>query len=181
MPTAAQRTKASIGRLRRRTESAQDAAFRFELFRQSRVGGEYFSFLPSEMRQMVLRQQFLAQDAGYRGAFPDARFEIVEYDARPVGRIVTARVPEAIYILDMAMLPEWRSRGIGSAILQEIGDLARAAGIAMRFDVLLSNHAALRLFQRLGFKPVARSEVFMTMEAPALAFDESNLSRSAPQ
>jgi len=79
------------------------------------------------------------------------------------------RPPDALFILDVAILPDWQGRGIGAKMLREICEAARGAGVATRLDVFHSNGAALRLFQRLGFESVARSEVFMTMEIPAPA------------
>jgi ribosomal protein S18 acetylase RimI-like enzyme len=168
-PTGRRDSEAPGGRLRRRAETAQDADFRFELFCRSRPENEDFSFLPSDIRQTFLRQQFLAQDAGYRADLPDARFEIIECGGDPIGRIVTVRTPDALFILDVAILPDWQGRGIGAKMLREICEAARGAGVATRLDVFHSNGAALRLFQRLGFESVARSEVFMTMEIPAPA------------
>jgi ribosomal protein S18 acetylase RimI-like enzyme len=166
-------SEASAGRLQRREETPPDGDFRFELFCRSRPNDEDFSFLPSDIRQTLLRQQFLAQDAGYRADFPNARFEIIECDGQSVGRVVTVALPDSLFVLDVAILPDWQGRGIGATILREICASAGRDGLAARLDVLVSNAQALRLFRRLGFEPVARSEVFMTLESSPVRASET--------
>jgi hypothetical protein len=95
MSTGRQRGNAfPAGQLRRRTERASDEAFCFRLFCQSRSPGEDFSFLGPPLRDRLMRQQFAGQSASYRTQYPNARFEIVEWDASPIGRIITGRTPE---------------------------------------------------------------------------------------
>ncbi len=44
--------------------------------------------LPPPLRDSILRMQFNAQTSGYRGQYPDARYDIVELDGEPIGRVV---------------------------------------------------------------------------------------------
>lgn len=155
------------GALRRRDEEPADTAFRYELFCQSRPIGEDFSFLDAAMRETLLRQQFHAQTAGYRADYPAARHEILEMEGRPIGRVVYERGPEAILIVDLAFLPEWRKHGLGARMLSEIGEEARAAGVAVRFHSFLTNVHANRLFLRLGFAPIAETELQILWERRA--------------
>jgi hypothetical protein len=80
----------ALGRVHRRPERAADDGFRFDLFCGSRAPGENLSALHAPLRE---RQQFCGQNASYRANYPNARFEIVEHDGAPIGRIVTARTP----------------------------------------------------------------------------------------
>jgi len=48
------------------------------------------------LRERLMRQQFCGQNASYRANYPGACFEIVEHDGAPIGRIVTARTPDAV-------------------------------------------------------------------------------------
>ncbi|MGB6175887.1 MAG: GNAT family N-acetyltransferase, partial [Methylocella sp.] len=97
-------------------------------------------------------------------AYPDARFEIVECDGAPIGRIVTARTPDALLIVDIALVAAWRGRGIGASLVYGVLIDARAAGLPVRLSVSANNGPALRFYLRLGFKPIERSAIDIRLE-----------------
>lgn len=163
----------AVRRLHKRPETERDAEFRFELFCRSRAANEDFSFLDAVARQVLLRQQFVGRNASYRARFPDARWEIVELDGLPIGGVITDHAADAIVVVDLAILPEWRGIGIGSSLLGEICDTARAAGAAVRLSVFSSNVGALRLYRHLGFTPVAQSEIHLELEWRATLLEPS--------
>ena len=152
---AAMVTDCPPGRIALRPERAEDAEFRFRLFCGSRPADWAFLALDGEARTVLLRQQFAAQTAAYRGQFPDARFDIVELDSRPVGRLVVARAANRLHVVDIALLACCRCRGVGTALLRAVIEEARAAGLPVELYVDAANEKALRLYRRLGFVPVA--------------------------
>ncbi|MGH6858277.1 MAG: GNAT family N-acetyltransferase [Methylocella sp.] len=154
----------SAGGVRRRPEREADDAFRFDLFRGSRPPGEDLSFLDAPLREQLMRQQFRGQSASYHANYPNARFEIVECDGAPIGRIVTARTPDAVLIVDIALVASCRNRGIGAALMRQVLDEARAAGLPVRLSVFACNAQALRFYVRLGFKPIESSAINTTLE-----------------
>ena len=154
----------SVGRVRRRPEREADAEFCFDLFRCSRAPGEDLAALDAPLRERLMRQQFQGQNASYRANYPDARFEIVEHAGAPIGRIVTARTPDAVLIVDIALISSWRRRGIGASLVNGVLDEAREAGLAVRLSVFANNAAALRFYLRLGFRPIASSAIGMRLE-----------------
>ena len=111
-----------------------------------------------------MRQQFRGQNGSYRANYPDARFEIVEHDGAPIGRIVTARTPDAVLIVDIALIAAFRRRGIGASLVNDVLDDARAAGLPVRLTVSANNAPALRFYLRLGFKPIESSAIGMRLE-----------------
>jgi GNAT superfamily N-acetyltransferase len=111
-----------------------------------------------------MRQQFQGQAASYRGNYPDACFEIVERDGAPIGRIVTARTPDAVLIVDIALIASERRQGIGASLVNGVLIEARAAGLPVRLSVLANNAAALRFSLRLGFEPIESSAIGMRLE-----------------
>jgi ribosomal protein S18 acetylase RimI-like enzyme len=100
--------------------------------------------------QAFLEMQFRAQDRYYRQQFPGARFEIVEVGGCRAGRLCTDRSGEAIHLIDIALLPEHRCRGLGGAILRALLAEATEAPIPVGLHVELHNPAR-RLYERLGF------------------------------
>jgi len=117
-----------------------------------------------EQKAAFVRQQFEAQDAYYREHYDPATFDVIEVDGEPVGRLYVARWEDEIRIVDVALLPEYRGRGIGTALLREL--LAEAAEAGKRLSIHVElNNPARRLYERLGFAPVEERGVYVLMEA----------------
>ena len=144
-----------------RPETPADEAFRLALFRASRGPGWDQVALPPDMLTMVMAQQFHAQTQGYRVAYPDARLEIVMVDAIPMGRLATHRGADTIQLIDIALTPEWRGRGVGTAILDGLMDEARALDLPLTLQVARDNLAAQRLYHRLAFVATAADETHL--------------------
>lgn len=109
--------------------------------------------------------QFDAQDRYYRLAYPDARFLVVVGDGIPIGRLYVVRLADEIRIIDITLLPGYRGAGIGSQLLAEIVAEADAAGLAVRLHVEAWN-PAMRLYDRLGFRPIGEPGIYQYMERP---------------
>jgi ribosomal protein S18 acetylase RimI-like enzyme len=62
--------------------------------------------------------------------------------------------------VDISLLPEFRNRGIGAALIAEAIGAARAAGVRLCCSVAATNPGSLRFHQRLGFQIVGQDEVF---------------------
>ena len=82
---------------------------------------------PEGAREAFLRSQFDAQAAHYTRHYPGAEFLIVEHHGQPAGRLYVRRSPPEIRIMDIAIVPRFRSRGIGTALLQELIAEGRAS------------------------------------------------------
>lgn len=165
-----------LGTLRLRPEQNEDDAFRFALFCQSRSTD--LALLPIEPAayEQLMRFQYRAQTVGYRGNFPSARFDIIELDGAPIGRIVVDRSGDHIEIVDWAIAPQLRGRGVGTAILRAVMEEARQASRQIRLKVVSNNDAAVRLYLRLGFEPIATIP-FYTELAWSAASEPSAASR----
>jgi ribosomal protein S18 acetylase RimI-like enzyme len=98
-----------------------------------------------------MAHQFQAQTVSYRAQFPQARFDIIELDGRPIGRIVVDRPGNRLHIIDQAIVPELRGRGIGTAIMRALMDEATTRRVPVTLDVASSNDPSMRLYLRLGF------------------------------
>src|ERR1051326_2596340 len=71
-------------------------------------------------RDSFLRQQFDAQDRCYRGNYPGAEFQVILVDTQAAGRLYVHRRPAEIRIMDIALLPEYRRKGIGTYLLRSL-------------------------------------------------------------
>jgi ribosomal protein S18 acetylase RimI-like enzyme len=110
-----------------------------------------------------LRMQHSAQHRYYRDQFPNADFQIILEGDCPIGRLHVHRREDEIHIIDIALLPEHRRRGIGSALLRDILTEADQAGKPVRIHVEQCN-PALHLYERLGFVKIGDTGVYFLME-----------------
>jgi ribosomal protein S18 acetylase RimI-like enzyme len=95
--------------------------------------------------------QFNLQTAGYAQAFPGAEhLMICTPHGEPAGRLIKARLADALQLVDIALLPAWRGRGWGGWL---IGALQQeAAGLQMPVQLTVEKiNPALTLYRRLGF------------------------------
>ena len=107
-------------------------------------------------KEAFLRMQFRAQHAHYQLQFPTASFELILLDEQIVGRLYVDRSRQEIRLIDIALLPEYRSLGTGTAILRDLMAEARATEKPLMLDVE-HNNPARRLYLRLGFQQIGEA------------------------
>jgi RimJ/RimL family protein N-acetyltransferase len=150
------------GAVRLRPERAEDRDFRYRLFCDSRQP-EFALVLPPDVFQQVMAHQFQAQTTSYQAQFPHARFDIIELDGRPIGRIVVDRPGDRLHIIDQAIVPERRGRGIGTAIMRALMDEAATRRVPVKLEVSSANDPSMRLYLRLGFVPTETTELYIEL------------------
>jgi GNAT superfamily N-acetyltransferase len=152
------------GRLTMRAETEADAAFLFTLFASTKAAETALMPLDERGKDALLRMQFRSMISTYRQRFPKARYEIVELDGMPIGRLVTDVQADCVYYVDIAVLPERRGGGIATALMVAVLDEPRRLGLPGRVKVLSTNTASLRLCQRLGMTLRADEPPFVELE-----------------
>jgi ribosomal protein S18 acetylase RimI-like enzyme len=81
---------------------------------------------------------------------PTAQFFIIEAEKVPAGRLYVEHSEKEIRILDIALLPEFRGKGIGTHFLRDLQKQAQTASKVLSIHVETFNPAK-RLYERLGF------------------------------
>lgn len=147
------------GRLTLRPVTPADHPLLWQVYASTRTAELARVDWPPEQQQAFLDQQFKAQHAYYVEHYPTARFQIVEQAGIPIGRLYVDEWPTEIRIMDIALLPQYRGQGIGTTLLIEV--LARGAqlGLPITIHVEMFN-PALRLYERLGFRPIGEHGVY---------------------
>lgn len=113
-------------------------------------------------RQAFINLQFHAQQQSYSACHPAAENSIILLEGRPIGRMLVDRTAEAILLVDIAILNDYRNRRVGSSLIRSLMDDASAARKAVRLSVYKMN-PALRLYERLGFSRTADDGVYFEM------------------
>lgn len=116
-------------------------------------------------RAAFIASQFEAQDAYYRQTYPVAQFLLVVEDDRRIGRLYLDRIDDELRVIEVALLPEHRGRGIGSGLMASITALADREGRSVTLHVEPWNPAK-RLYERLGFASEGLRGVYEFMRRP---------------
>jgi ribosomal protein S18 acetylase RimI-like enzyme len=117
----------------------------------------------AEQKASFLAMQFAAQSAHYAEHYAGMTADVVLIDGEPAGRLLVARWRAEIRIVDIALLPQFRGRGAGGELLAELIDEATEMGKRLSIHVERDNRA-LPLYERLGFRPVGETGVYLRME-----------------
>ena len=84
---------------------------------------------------------------------PNGLYVAAHDGAKLVGYAGMMRVLDEGHIHNVAVLPDYRKRGIGRALISELIKLAKENGLRlMLLEVRAGNEAATSLYQRLGFE-----------------------------
>lgn len=88
---------------------------------------------------------------------------VIERDGKTIGYVDIQRRNEHIDIVNIVLDPRNQGQGIGTAIIQQTVDDARAPGQDVHLQVLKVNPRAQALYARLGFEPDGESDTHVRM------------------
>jgi GNAT superfamily N-acetyltransferase len=105
--------------------------------------------------------------SSFFGAAPSAEAVIARVGTEPIGFAVwfhnhsTFLGRRGLYLEDLFVVPEWRGRGVGRALLAHLARIAVARGCGrMEWSVLNWNEAAIRFYRSLSARPMDEWTVF---------------------
>jgi ribosomal protein S18 acetylase RimI-like enzyme len=146
-----------------RPETAADEPLSRAIYASTREGELARTPWTEEQKAAFLAMQFEAQRSHYRQVNPDGAFDVIVVDGEDAGRLYVTRRPGDIRVVDIALLPAFRGRGIGGALLAELVAEAAASGRKVSIHVEHENPAR-RLYERLGFVVVEDKGIYLLME-----------------
>ena len=147
-----------------RPVAPEDDDFLLDVYASTRADEMALVEWTDEQKRAFLKMQLDAQRGEYEQRFPDADYRVILVGGRPAGRLWVARTPRQIRLLDIALLPEFRGRGVGARLVLELADEAAASGLPLRHMVFPLNEGALRFYERLGFTRLELHGAYWEME-----------------
>jgi GNAT superfamily N-acetyltransferase len=150
-------------RITLRPAAPEDRDFLLRVYASTREEELATTSWDEAQKQSFLAAQFSAQDTWYRERYAGAALDVILADGVPAGRFYVHRREREIRLMDIALLPEHRGRGIGTALLNDLFAEATAAGKTVTIHVELFNPAR-RLYERLGFTQIGEHGVYHLME-----------------
>ena len=147
--------------LREFDENDNDALYRIFVDSRSDLVAAVVNF--DEVQQdSFLRIQFQAQKDQYRSHYPDARFDVIVTGGDVIGNFYVAHIDDEIRLVDVNLLPGFRNRGIGRALLQDL--LNEAAGLNRPVSLhVMQGNPASHLYERLGFIDAGEQGIYRRM------------------
>jgi ribosomal protein S18 acetylase RimI-like enzyme len=106
--------------------------------------------LETKQKAALIAMQFKAQSGQFFMSYPQAQNSIILWNGDPIGRILIDRGETEFTLVDIALFPAHRNRGIGTGLLKELIAEAGEGGKPIQLHVVSSN-SAKRLYERLGF------------------------------
>lgn len=135
-----------------RPPETADAPFLARLYASTRLDLLGSGRADPTLAASIMSMQQRLQAADYRDRFPDAIYLILQQAGEPVARIVLDHGALALRLVDIALLPHARGRGMGSALLRALQEWAAAHRLPLTLSVHRSNPNARRLYLDLGFR-----------------------------
>lgn len=141
----------------------RDLEFLSRVYKSTRLEELALSgWTPGEI-DSFLQSQFETQHKYYIQSWPDAEYLVILLGKLKVGRLYKEERQDEIRVIDIAILPQHRGKGIGSQIMRWIANQAESRGKPVRIHVEKQNPAQ-RLYRRLGFKRISGGDVYDLME-----------------
>ena len=111
----------------------------------------------AEEAAAFLQMQFELQHTHYQAHYPTADFLVIELEGTPIGRLYLDRWEREFRLMDIALVPAYRNKGLGSQLLQAV--MAEAAGAGL----------PVRIHDRAGLGVVDEHRVARELEDGAIA------------
>jgi GNAT superfamily N-acetyltransferase len=146
-----------------RPVTAEDTDFLYSVYASTRADEMARVDWGAEQQEAFLWMQFRAQAQFYTENYPGAEFQVIIVNDQPIGRLYIHRRENEIRIMDIALLPNYRNSGIGSALLQDILEEGKNLNLPVTIHVEQFN-PAMRLYRRMGFYPKEDKGVYLLME-----------------
>ncbi len=146
-----------------RPASPQDEPFLYTVYASTRLEELAVVGWEEAEKERFLRMQFQAQHQYYREQYPDAAYQLVIQEGRPIGRLYVGRWEDEIRVIDIALLPAYRRGGIGTSLLMTLLAEGDDSCKPVRIHVDRYNQAQ-RLYYRLGFRQIAESGPYLLLE-----------------
>jgi ribosomal protein S18 acetylase RimI-like enzyme len=104
-----------------------------------------------------------AQEDFFRSTYASDTIQVVEVGARAAGLLHVEHHADAIFLANIQIAPEFQNRGLGTAVIVALLEVAGRLRRPVRLQVLKVNTAAQRLYTRLGFDCTAETSTHQIM------------------
>ena len=145
-----------------RRAAPPDEPFLLRLYASTRADELARTGWSDARREEFVRSQYQARRADYAANYGAAERSILYTAGGDIGSVIVHPTPAEIRLVDLAILPKYRNRGIGRQVIINLQRRAEAAGVPVRLSVAKTNRAQ-KLYRSLGFKLTGRAGAYLAM------------------
>ena len=149
--------------IRFRPIADEDLEFLYLLYASTRLSELAATGWSDGQVEAFLRMQFRLQHTQYMKNNKEAAFDLIISGDIPVGRLYINRKEERIHVIDIALLPEFRRRGIGGSILRSLTEEADERDLMMSLYVEMNN-PILPFYRAIGLREIELRGIYYYME-----------------
>lgn len=120
-------------------------------------------WLPEQL-QAFLELQLNYQQKSYEMQFPNAENFVINLENERVGRMIVYQNESEIRLVDIAVLPAFRKKGIASQLINRLKAEANKSRRKLALQVLKNNSNAFNLYIKLGFNVISEDELYFSLE-----------------
>jgi ribosomal protein S18 acetylase RimI-like enzyme len=102
------------------------------------------------------------QRAYFQAHYGEGSRQIIRVDGTDAGVLSFDIRPDHVFLRNVALLPQFQGRGVGTAVISQLMDQAARLGVPIRLQVLKANRAR-GLYERLGFRVHAETATHFQM------------------
>ena len=111
--------------------------------------------------EKICFSQFWSVDSLLEAFGSGTKFFVAVKNKEVLGYIGISCILDEGYITNIAVFPEYRNQGVGTALLNRVFSLASDSGLSfVSLEVRVSNLNAISLYEKLGFKTEGRRKNF---------------------
>jgi ribosomal protein S18 acetylase RimI-like enzyme len=151
-----------------RAETPSDREFLAALYASTREEELRPVPWPEAQKRDFLDAQFELQRTHYRRYYAAAEWLVLVRGGAPIGRLYVHTTRAEVRLIDVALAPAERNRGIGTQLMANLIGYADALGLPLSLHVEPFNRA-LALYERLGFVTRETRGIYLYMERSAPA------------
>jgi ribosomal protein S18 acetylase RimI-like enzyme len=140
-----------------------DEEFFYRLFYSVHLERLQLVPLSAEEKKTLAELMYQGFTRHYHSLAPASDDRLVLLDNESIGRMILLQMREEIRLADLAILPQYRCRGIGSALIGQLQAESTMSKRPLRLQVARFDRA-LRLYQRLGFYKIDVAEPYLHLE-----------------
>ncbi len=99
---------------------------------------------------------------------------MAEFAGKIVGYVIgTVRFPNMGHVLNIAVDPQFRRRGVGTALMKKLMEYFRGRGVSLvRLEARESNRSAHKFYLSLGFEMIGKVPLYYSDGETAFLFEK---------
>jgi ribosomal protein S18 acetylase RimI-like enzyme len=146
-----------------RAVTPSDEAFLLRLYGSTRPEISQFEWGDAEQLAFITMQSQM-QTRSYALQHPKAEHSVITYQGQSAGRVIVDRKAACVSLTDIAVLPEFRGKGIATTVIKRLQEEAAHTGRGVELSVERTNANAFKLYRKLGFEVTGESQIHLVMK-----------------